>query len=73
MKYQGQSHKEFITAADLHVFGDASIGASCAVVYGVVHQESVSNQGLDVSKSLSLRRAPVFVDWKLSHHTWSQV
>ena len=43
--------KESITAADLHVFGDASIIASCAVVYVVVHQPSVTNQGLVVSKS----------------------
>ena len=44
-------HKESITAVDLHVFGDASIIASCAVVYAVVHQPSVTNQGLVVSKS----------------------
>ena len=43
--------KESITAVDLHVFGDASIVASCAVVYAVVHQPSVTNQGLVVSKS----------------------
>ena len=44
-------NKESITAVDLHVFGDASIVASCAVVYAVVHQPSVTNQGLVVSKS----------------------
>ena len=43
--------KESITAVDLHVFGDASIVASCAVVYAVVLQPSVTNQGLVVSKS----------------------
>ena len=44
-------NKESITAVDLHVFGNASIVASCAVVYAVVHQSSVRNQGLVVSKS----------------------
>ena len=44
-------NKESITAVDLHVFGDASIVASCAVVYAVVHQPSVTNQGLVVCKS----------------------
>ena len=43
-------NKESITAVD-NVFGDASIVASCAVVYEVVHQPSVTNQGLVVSKS----------------------
>ena len=31
-------NKESITAVDLHVFGNASIVARCAVVYAVVHQ-----------------------------------
>ena len=31
-------NKEFITAVNLPVFGDASIVASCAVVYAAVHQ-----------------------------------
>ena len=31
-------NKESITAVDVHVFGDASIVATCAVVYAVVHQ-----------------------------------
>ena len=44
-------YKESLTAVDLHVFGDASIIASCAVVYAVVHQPSVTNEGLVVSKS----------------------
>ena len=44
-------NKESITAVDLYVFVDASIVASCAVVYAVVHQPSVTNQGLVVSKS----------------------
>ena len=44
-------NKESITAVDLHVFGDASIVASCAVVYAVVHQPSITNQGLVVRKS----------------------
>ena len=44
-------NKESITAVDLHVFGNASIVARCAVVYAVVHQLSVRNQGLVVSKS----------------------
>ena len=44
-------NKESITAVDLHVFGDASIVASCAVVYAVVRQPSVTKQGLVVSKS----------------------
>ena len=39
-------NKESITIVDLHVFGDASIVASYAVVYAVVHQPSVTNQGL---------------------------
>ena len=44
-------NKESITAADLHVFGDTSIVARCAVFYTVVHQLSVTNQGLFVSRS----------------------
>ena len=44
-------NKESITAIDLHVFGDASIFESCTVVYAVVHQPPVTNQGLAVSKS----------------------
>ena len=32
---------ESITAADLYVFGDACIVASCAVVCAVVHQPKV--------------------------------
>ena len=44
-------NKESIIAVELHVFGDVSIVASCAVVYVVVHQPSVTNQGLVVSKS----------------------
>ena len=43
-------NKESITAVDLHVFSDASIVASCAVVYAAVHQPSVTNQGLIVGK-----------------------
>ena len=39
-----------ITTVDLNVFGDTSIVASCAVVYAVVHQPLVTNQGLVVSK-----------------------
>ena len=44
-------NKESITAIDLHIFGDASTAASCAVVYAVVHQPSVTSQWLVVSKS----------------------
>ena len=44
-------NKESITEADLHVFDDASVFASCAVVYAVVHKISMRNQGLVVSKS----------------------
>ena len=44
-------NKESITAVDLRIFGDASITASCGVVYSAVHQQSVTNQGLVVSKS----------------------
>ena len=44
-------NKESITAVDLHIFGNAIIVASCAVVYAVVHQPSVANQGLVVSQS----------------------
>ena len=43
--------KGSITAVNLHVFGDASIVASYAVVYAVVHEPSATNQGLVVSKS----------------------
>ena len=49
-------NKESITAVDLHVFGDAIIVASCVVVYAVVHQTSVTNQGLVVSKSRSSKK-----------------
>ena len=44
-------NKESITAVDFHIFGDASIVASFPVVYAVVHQPSVTKQGLGVSKS----------------------
>ena len=44
-------NKESTTAVDLHVFGDTSIAASCALVYGVVYQPSVTKQGSVVSKS----------------------
>ena len=43
-------NKESITAVDLHIFDDASMVASCAVVYAVVHHPSVTNQRLVVSK-----------------------
>ena len=42
---------ETITTVDLHVFGDDSIVASCAVVNAVVHQPSATNQVLVDSKS----------------------
>ena len=35
--------KESSIAVDIHVFGDASIVASCAVFCAVVHQPSVTN------------------------------
>ena len=54
-------NNESIAAGDLHVSGDANVVASCAVVYAVVHQPSVTNQGLVVSKS----RIPK----KTSHHS----
>ena len=44
-------NKESMTAVDLHIFGDAKVVASCVVVYVVVHQSSVTDQGLVVSKS----------------------
>ena len=45
-------NKESIAAVDLHVFGDASIVVgSYLVVYAVIHQQSVTNQGLVSSKS----------------------
>ena len=43
--------KESINAVELHVFVDASIVASCAIVYVAVYQPSVTNQGLVVSES----------------------
>ena len=43
-------NKESIAAVDLHVFGDASIVAICAVNYAVVHQTSVTSQYLVVGK-----------------------
>ena len=42
-------NKESITGVDLHVFGGASIVASCALVYAVVYQPSATNQDLIVS------------------------
>ena len=42
--------KESITAVYLHIFNDANIAASCAVGHASVHQSSVTNQGLVVSK-----------------------
>ena len=48
-------NKESITA-----FGDTSIVASYAVVYGVVHQPPITNQGLAVSKSrISKKNLPI--------------
>ena len=44
-------NKESITVLDLHVFGDAIIVASSVVIYAVVHQPSVTNQGLVITKS----------------------
>ena len=44
-------NKKSITAVNLHAFGGVSIVASCGVVYAVVNQPSVTNQGLVVSKS----------------------
>ena len=44
-------NKKSITAVDLYVFGDASIIASCAVVYAVVYQPSVRNQELVLNES----------------------
>ena len=53
-------NKESITALDLHIFGDTSIVASYAVVYGVVHQPPITNQGLAVSKSrISKKNLPI--------------
>ena len=43
-------NKESITAVDLHFFVDNSIVVSCAVVYAVDHQPSVTNHELVVSK-----------------------
>ena len=48
--------KESITAVKFHVFDDASITESCAVVYAVIHQPSITNQGLVVSKSRISKR-----------------
>ena len=44
-------NKESIAAVYIHVFGDTSLVASCAVVYAVVNQPSVQKQRLVVSKS----------------------
>ena len=52
------THKESITSADLHVFGDASIVANCAAVYAVVNQPSAISQGLVASKSQISKRDP---------------
>ena len=43
-------NKKCITAVVLHVFGDATIIESCAVVCALVHQPSVKNQGFVVNK-----------------------
>ena len=53
---------ETITTVDLHVFGDDSIVASCAVVNAVVHQPSATNQVLVDSKSR--------ISKKLLHHSY---
>ena len=44
-------NKESITAVYLHVFDKANIVASCAIIYAVVRQPSITNQRLVVSKS----------------------
>ena len=56
-------NKESITALDLHIFGDTSIVASYAVVYGVVHQPPITNQGLVLVNLVSLRKTSPFLDW----------
>ena len=48
--------KESITAVEFHVFDDANIAESCAVVYAVIHQPSTTNQGLVVSKSRNSKK-----------------
>ena len=42
---------EFVSAIDLHVFGDAIIHAYCAAACAVVYQPSITNKILLVSKS----------------------
>ena len=67
-------NKESITAVDLHVFGDASIVASCAVVYAVVHQPSVIHQSLVVSKSrISKKNLTIFRLELVSAHAASNL
>ena len=58
-------NKESITAVDLHVFDEASIIASYAVVYAVVHQPSVTNQGLVVNKFCNSKKNPTIPRLKL--------
>ena len=48
--------KVTITAVDFHVFGDASLVKSGAVVYAIVHQSSITNQRLVVNKSHIARK-----------------
>ena len=42
---------EFVSAIDLHAFGDARILANCAAVYAVVYQPNITKKKLLVSKS----------------------
>ena len=67
-------NKESITAVDLHVFGEASIVGSCAVIYAVVHQPSVTNQRLVVSKScISKKNLTIFRLELVSAHVASNL
>ena len=42
---------ESVTVIDLHVFGDVSILANCAIVYAIVYQPSITSKGLSVTNS----------------------
>ena len=59
--------QEALTAIGLHVFWDASKVASCAVVYAVGHQPTVTTQSPVISESRIYKKSQ---GCKLCLHIW---
>ena len=52
-------NKESIIAVDLHVFGDASIVVSCAVVYAVIPQPVTTQRLVAIKSSISKKKVTI--------------